>query len=400
MAARTKVRKAAVRKSKAKNGRGPHQAASDPSDDQPAAFAPRDYQVRLVEKATAMFRAPFRDRFGRRQRAAESVLIESPTGSGKTIMGLMLAQRLQRKYGYRVGWVAMRRNLLAQAANENRLRGFGVQLELISMFDANPPQVDFLIVDEAQHDGARTMATLHSLIRPKKVLGLTATPWRTDRIRLCFEQVLRDIGIEQLIQAGYLSPYRHFTIPQYTPLAVARHFARQPKRWGRSLLFFHRYQQCLTCQRALAQAGIQAEVVTATSHRERQIEVFLAGQIQVLISMAVLAEGFDCPSLRTVFCRPSGKGCTIQMCGRVFRTFSGLRSKQIVQCRHTRYPILRTAKPREQYVWIDGQWMSLTMNQQMEAVASATRRCMAQCDPQLPPFLRQRKGLVPPGIER
>lgn len=361
--------------------------AVEPQSDSPVSLEPRDYQVRLVEKALGMFQTPFQDRFGRRNPAAHSVLIESPTGSGKTIMGLMLASTMQRQHGYRVGWVAMRRNLLAQAAAENQAHNFGVDLRLISMFDSDPPNVDFLVVDEAQHDGAMSMATLHAKVRPQKLLGLTATPFRTDRIKLCFEQVIRDIGIEQLIQAGYLSHYRHFTIPEYTPTAVADHFVREPGRWGKSLLFFHRYQQCLACQRKLKLAGIQAEVVTATSNRARQIQAFLSGKIKVLISMAILAEGFDCPSLRTVFCRPSGKGCTIQMCGRVFRKFSGLRQKQIVQCRQTRHPIIKTAMPQEQYVWIDDTWRSLTMNEQITAISHATRQLIAQCRPPLPEIL-------------
>ena len=107
---------------------------------------PREYQERLVEKSLRMYSGPFEDRFGRRRPAVRSVLIESPTGSGKTVIGLLVARFLQQQHGYRVGWVAMRRNLLAQAAAENEARDFGVDLQLISMFDSDPPQVDFLVI--------------------------------------------------------------------------------------------------------------------------------------------------------------------------------------------------------------------------------------------------------------
>ena len=56
----------------------------------------------------------------------------------------------------------------------------------------------------------------------------------------------------------------------------------------------------------------------------------------------VLTEGFDDPSLRTVWVRPSGKGPTIQMAGRVLRKF-GDTVKQVVQCRQTRHPFVKTA---------------------------------------------------------
>jgi superfamily II DNA or RNA helicase len=357
-----------------------------------ATIEPRDYQIRLAEKSLQMFAGTYRDHRGIRRRPAQSVLIESPTGSGKTIMGLTIASCLQQQEGLRVGWVAMRRNLLAQADDENRRRGFELEMQTISMFDRDPPPVDLLVLDEAQHDGAASMATLHARIQPKKVLGLSATPYRSDRIKLCFEQVIRDAGIHELIQEGYLSPYRHFTVPEYTPETVASIYADDSRRWGKSLLFFHRTQQCFNCKRLLANAGIRSEVVTAQTNRERQISDFAAGKIHVLISMAILAEGFDCPSLQTVFCRPSGKGCTIQMCGRVLRKFAGARYKQILQCRNTRHPFTRTATPGEQFVWVDGDWRSLKLNDDIAVISAAARQLVADCQPELPALVAKHRG--------
>src|SRR5438105_3870261 len=158
---------------------------------------PRPYQERIISKAVELFH-------GKKLR---SVLIESPTGSGKTVMGLLIARWLQELLGVRVGWVAMRRNLLTQAAAENAARGIDVRAEFISMFDKEPPRgLDLLIVDEAQHDAASTMAHLPNVIRPRYILGLSATPFRADKVKLCFESVIRDAGIQRLIQDGYLSP--------------------------------------------------------------------------------------------------------------------------------------------------------------------------------------------------
>jgi superfamily II DNA or RNA helicase len=252
------------------------------------------------------------------------------------------------------------------------------------MFDASPPAVDVMIVDEAQHDGARSMATLHATLQPKKLLGLTATPFRSDRIKLCFEQVIRDIGIQQLIQAGYLSKYRHFTVPAWQPTDIAARFASERERWGQSLIFFHRLQQCMECQQALAACGVPSEVVTGSSNRDRQIDAFRSGEIKVLLSMAILAEGFDCPELQTVFCRPSGRGCTIQMCGRVFRRHPAVPLKQIVQSRCTRYPITKTADAAEQYVHMNGHWRSLHVNEQANAVGHNMLQLLSQCRTQLP----------------
>ena len=68
----------------------------------------RDYQHRIIEAAVRMFGGVQTGRDGQPLPAASSVLIESPTGSGKTVMGLATAALIQRVTGARVGWVAMR----------------------------------------------------------------------------------------------------------------------------------------------------------------------------------------------------------------------------------------------------------------------------------------------------
>src|SRR5438067_1637838 len=119
---------------------------------------PRSYQQRIVSRAVTLFR----------DSGLRSILIDSPTGSGKTVMGLLIARALQEGMGLRVGWVAMRRYLLAQARAENDNHRIGVQAEFLSMFDRDPPTgLDLLVVDEAQHDAAQSMAHLHQIIRPR-----------------------------------------------------------------------------------------------------------------------------------------------------------------------------------------------------------------------------------------
>ena len=102
-----------------------------PTPPYPTRVEPRPYQQRIIAKAAAAFC----------QKGLRSVLIESPTGSGKTVMGLLIARAVQEDLGLRIGWVAMRRNLLAQAAAENEARGIGVEATFLSMFDKDPPLV-------------------------------------------------------------------------------------------------------------------------------------------------------------------------------------------------------------------------------------------------------------------
>jgi superfamily II DNA or RNA helicase len=291
----------------------------------------------------------------------------------------------------------MRRNLLTQAAAENDAKGIGVRAEWISMFEKDPPAgLDLLVVDEAQHDAARSMAHLHNVIRPRWILGLSATPFRADRVKLCFDTVIKEAGIHRLIQDGYLSRYHHYTMPAFSPAAVAEFYLREPQRWGKAIVYFHKLEHCYQTHRLLQAGGVRADVVTASSDREQQIDDFRAGRLDVLVNCEVLTEGFDCPDLKTVFCRPSIKGCTIQMCGRVLRKHANLPHKQIVQCQQTRWPFVRTAGADLQYVWTAGEWRTLQVNPRINEINWAMLQALAQTKVELPTYLTSRSGLVRP----
>ena len=346
----------------------------------PTNVEPRPYQGRIIAKALDLFL----------NKHLRSVLLESPTGSGKTVMGLLIAAGLQQSLGLKVGWVAMRRYLLAQAKAEAISRGIPLAAEFISMFDKNPPaNLDLLVIDEAQHDAAGSMAHLHNVVQPKYILGLSATPFRADKVKLCFDTSIRDAGIQQLIHDGYLSKFRHYTLPTFTPDATAEFYLNDRDRWGQSIFYFHTIPQCERAAARLRAKGVRVEVITASGHRDEQLNAFDEGRVDVLVNCMVLAEGFDCPRLQTVFCRPSGKGVTVQMCGRVLRKHSDFPVKNIVQCQATRWPFVRTAAAELQYVWQENEWRSLSVNPRIQQAALATMKALARTEVVLPEFLKK-----------
>src|SRR4051812_35247121 len=76
-------------------GRGPSQARRAQVDTDAliarTAVQPRPYQARIVRKAADLFA----------RQGLRSVLIDSPTGSGKTVMALLVAKALQEEFGVR-----------------------------------------------------------------------------------------------------------------------------------------------------------------------------------------------------------------------------------------------------------------------------------------------------------
>lgn len=376
----------------------------------------RDYQTRVTSLALTHFAD-----------GSNSVMIESPTGSGKTVMGHLVAKCLQQMYpDLVIGWVAMRRNLLSQAARENVKIGVN-NIHYVSMFDSNPERLlsaraagkkILLIIDEAQHDAASSMASLHEAIQPDMILGLTATPFRTDSVQLCFNNVIKDAGIHQLIQDGYLSRYNHWVIDNWTPENVVRHYVADPERWGKSVVFFLEWDQCEQFRTLLLQhegeirekLACRADIPLGKSlvasvrgggsvnERESILDAFACGDIAVLVNCMVLTEGFDCPTLTTAFVRDSVRGPTIQMAGRAFRKHPLASSvpkfavKNIVQSGNSKWPITKTAMASCQYQWMETEWRSLTINPKIDEIQNNVRSIIASIETSLPDFLNSKKG--------
>lgn len=327
-----------------------------------------DHQRRITDKAIGLI-----------EDGASSILINSPVGSGKTAVGLTLAEYVCQRAGLtHIGWSAMRRNLLKQADKDRVKFGFDVQLTPISMFAKNPPRVDVLIVDEAHHDATNSMNTIHAIAKPRLVIGLSATPKRTDRVGLCFQHTIADVGIQELIDAGVLSQYEHFTIPDWNPITVASTYLREPDRWGQSIVFFHTFAECAAFARALADAGVAVDIVTGQTDRDSQIEAFEQGTTTVLVNMMVLTEGFDSPAIKTAFVRPSDKSPTIQMAGRVLRKHPAIACKQIVQCGRTHEPFPKVARPLLAHKWNQDHWDTVSKAVDLEPILARNRRIMIQ----------------------
>lgn len=397
---------------------------------------PRPYQRTIIRKATDMFGGRYKNFREELEPPAKSVMIESPTGSGKTVMGHTICKVLTKEYpDIVIGWVAMRRNLLTQAAAENKRLGINVEpIHYISMFDKEPDELIAakeagkricLVIDEAQHDAADSMSHIHNILEPEFILGLTATPFRTDRVKLCFDKVCKDAGIHQLIQEGYLSKYEHYSIPDWNPQTVAEAYLREPERWGRSVVFFHQWEQCIQFHSLLMEhedeikarlrehrpdlrvrdnvAALVRGGGTKSDYdaRDQLLDRFRNGDVVVLVNCMVLTEGFDAPSLETAFVRDSVKGPTMQMAGRAFRIHPEWKDKKdprfshkkIVQSKLTKWPILKTAMADIQYLWQQGEWRSLTLNPHLEDINLAARMAIAQATVTLPSFLKVGKNV-------
>jgi superfamily II DNA or RNA helicase len=197
----------------------------------------RPYQVEVIAKFDAEVAA------GRRR-----VLLVVPTASGKTVIaGAIIAKAASA--GWRILFLAHRRELIQQASRKlhavsvdhgiiqagfSRRLGVHVQVASVQTLHARAirstgmdlPPADIVIVDEAHHVRARTYQRL-LLAYPKAiVLGLTATPCRSDGRGLgnAFDVLVEGPPVAELVAAGYLVPTKVYapTRPDLMGVKVER----------------------------------------------------------------------------------------------------------------------------------------------------------------------------------
>lgn len=166
-------------------------------------------------------------------------LVVMATGLGKTYLAAFDSQQMQAG---RVLFVAHREEILLQAeasfqrvhpdARVGRYTGARKQTDVDLVFASvqtlgqaqhlerfAPDHFDYVIVDEFHHAAAPTYRRLLQHLSPRFLLGLTATPERTDQsdiLSLCDDNLVYTRQLFDGIERGLLSPFHYFGI--YTAL--------------------------------------------------------------------------------------------------------------------------------------------------------------------------------------
>lgn len=331
-------------------------------------FEDRPYQERIISKSVNGFMTN-----------CKSVLIESPTGSGKSYMSTQILKQLADGLGstesnpLKVVWIAHRSKLLTQGIMEAEEAGVftkgNVSFNPLSTFTRDKILIeslrdpDIAVYDEAQHSVSNTSVDLMQAISPKYMLGLSATPFRSDSIRLSFDAVIRDAGINRLIKDGYLSEYDMYSVDAYVPEHIAKVYMDGIERWGKSIVYWHTSEESERFVREVIRLGGLTKGIyghMSESAREDILSEFEEGGLNVISNVMLLTEGFDVPNLKTVFCKPSCKGLTIQMGGRALRKHESKEAANIVQVGAiggSDFKFPKIAHPRTAYEYRNGVWV-------------------------------------------
>lgn len=349
----------------------------------------RHYQTSVIERA--------------RQRIAEGkrrVLLVAPTGAGKTHVSSEIARCCWVK-GKRILFIAHRRRLIEQKAE--RLDMFGVPYGII--MDGYPskrtlpvqvasrdtllsrcvrnewselPPADLVIVDEAHNWMSDECQKLLARYANAIVLGLTATPCRSDGKGLgdYFEALECTVPVSQLIAEGFLVPVRCFDPGLGAkdkkgltgdPVAHWKMYAEERP----TVIFASRVSASLAVVKQFLDAGIPAEHIDADTpddERDRIIWRVQTGKTLAVSNVGIWTEGVDIPELAV--CQLL-RGCTsyvlfAQAVGRVMRPSPGKEDAILIDHAGA---VRRHGFPDEDVEW------SLDQGEAVEARIRQAKKC-------------------------
>ncbi len=302
--------------------------------------------------------------------------LSSATGSGKTIMALyMVARRAQpaliivHTKDLASQWRQRIETFLGIAADNVGMIGGGEKVvgeeitialvqSLYKCVEDVAEHIGFLVVDECHRCPSRTFTEAVTGFDSKFMLGLSATPWRRDKLsKLIFwhlGDVHHEVDKNRLVKTGDVLPAEiiirktrfkpyHDPVNEYSKMLseltadternvlIASDVARETERnTGICLILSDRKGHCENLRALLKyRFKIEAELLTgdlSMDERREVIERLNQGEAKVVVATGQLVgEGFDCPNLATLFLatpiRFSGR--VIQYLGRVLRPAPG-----------------------------------------------------------------------------
>ena len=302
--------------------------------------------------------------------------LSSATGSGKTVMALYIIARRRQPALIVVHtkdlasqWIERIEAFLGIAADEIGMIGGGKNVvgekitvalvqSLYKCAEEVAPRIGFLIVDECHRCPSRTFTEAVTSFDSKYMLGLSATPWRRDKLsKLIFwhlGDVHHEVDKNHLIETGAVLPAkvivrettfrtRHDPINEYSKMLselttdternilITSDVAQEViNGTGVCLVLSDRKAHCENLQALLRYRNkIDSELLTGDlpmNQRQEIIEKLNDKKVKVLIATGqLIGEGFDCKELTTLFLATpiSFSGRLLQYLGRVLRPAPG-----------------------------------------------------------------------------
>jgi len=335
------------------------------------------------------------------QEALDSILLNSanginrqlvvlPTGSGKTVIFshlpiikkdvlpmLVLAHRSELLEQAKSKILASNPTLTVEIEQAERKAGYAdvVVASVATLGRNNTPRIEqypkdyfnSIVIDEAHHAAAPTYRRIIDYFSANFLLGVTATPQRSDSTRLIdvFQEIVYYKTIQDLIKQGWLTPlvgYRIKTNTDITNVDIRNgEYAQDqleeaidtPERNAhivatylnlanneKTIIFASGVKHAENLALSFTKASIDAKVIVGTTPREEREKIlddFSSGVLKVIVNVGVLTEGFDEPSLQAIILAKPTRSTLLytQIVGRGTRLYEGKEHCKIIDIADT-----------------------------------------------------------------
>ena len=302
-----------------------------------------------------------------------SVMVQMPTGTGKTHLLAAIVREFLRGSGSRVWIVAHRRELVEQieetvsrhgmSKEDGRVRVMSIQW-LSRNRKSMDEEPDLIVIDEAHHALAETYRILWENYPEARKLGMTATPCRLNGKGFTdlFDSLITSWTVAEFIGKGWLSSFDYVSIRANSreqrlidslkkrgadgdyqvkemnevlnrEISIGRlyesveRYARGKKGIVYAVSIAHA-RRIAACYSAHGLEAVAIDSRTPASERRELVEDFRRGKVKVLVNVDIFSEGFDCPDVEFIqLARPTlSLAKYLQMVGR------GLRVAKSKEC--------------------------------------------------------------------
>lgn len=330
-----------------------------------------NYQTEMKERIDVAFRS------------YRSVMVQMPTGTGKTVLLSEVVKSEEQRVKNPWVWIVVHRRELVEQIRDtldtmlscpystldttssllsenSRIKVMSIQW-LSRHYQDMAEKPSLIVIDEAHHAVAKTYAEVMNAYPEARKLGVTATPCRLNKKGFTdlFDVLLQSWPTKKFIADGRLSLYDYMSIKadsidqrmvfgltkrgtdgDFSLKEMSEKLDVQPsiERLCDTILRYAPNKKGIVYAIDIKHAehiaeqyrvhGIHAVAIsskTPNDERRLTIDKFKAGLIQVLVNVDLFGEGFDCPDVEFIqLARPTlSLAKYLQQVGRGMRVFEG-----------------------------------------------------------------------------
>ena len=274
-----------------------------------------------------------------------NVMVQMPTGTGKTHLLAAIVREFLRGSGSRVWIVAHRRELVDQIEETVSRHGMSkedgrVRVMSIQWLSRNRKDMyeepDLIVIDEAHHALAETYRILWEKYPEARKLGMTATPCRLNGKGFMdlFNSLITSWTVAEFIGKGWLSSFDYVSIRANSreqrlidslkkrgadgdyQVKEMNEVLNRETSIGRLYESVERYahgkkgivyavsiahaRRIAACYSAHGLESVAIDSRTPASERKELVDDFRRGKVKVLVNVDIFSEGFDCPDVEFV----------------------------------------------------------------------------------------------------